>query len=327
MKEDFFIEIIKTTLPESARYIGDDTAYVEEKDLVLTQDTLIEGVHFRQTTISAYYLGRKSIAVNLSDIAAAGGIPLYVLISLSMPSSIPENFVKDFYRGVNDICKEFGVFVVGGDLTKAFELTISVCAIGKANNLSPANRRNARNGDIVVVTGNHGSSRAGFEILENPDRFYNIKETTKEKFILAHINPFPQIKNGRKILEISKKPAMMDSSDGLGDALSKICKFSNVGMLIDFNKIPYDKSLNMLTNGQNELIKWVFFGGEDYELVATVSEPCFKKLLEQKIPVYPIGKVVCSKEQNFPVINIDNQCIKIDKKILDSELYNHFRGT
>ena len=142
MKEDLFIDLIKKMLPESSHFIGDDTAYVHKKDLILTQDTLIEDIHFRKSTISPYYLGRKAMAVNLSDIAAAGGEPSYALISLSMPEDIDENFIKEFYRGVNDISSEYGVLVVGGDLTRAFQTTISVCVLGFGNGLIPANRRN-----------------------------------------------------------------------------------------------------------------------------------------------------------------------------------------
>lgn len=143
MKEDIFINIIKQALPESASYIGDDTAYIREKDLILTQDTLIEDIHFRTRTITPYYLGRKSIAVNLSDIAAAGGVPCYVLISLSMPKNIDENFIKEFYKGVNSICKEHNTLVVGGDLTASEKIVISICVIGSGDGLIPANRRNA----------------------------------------------------------------------------------------------------------------------------------------------------------------------------------------
>ncbi len=157
MREDKFLNIIKEILPESSGYIGDDTAYLSEKDLILTQDTLIEDIHFRTSTINPYYLGRKAVAANLSDIAASGGVPGYILISLSMPKIIDDDFIKQFYKGVDSICKEYNVLVVGGDLTAAQKITVSVCVIGFGKGLIPANRRNSRK--FLIISGQNLSMR------------------------------------------------------------------------------------------------------------------------------------------------------------------------
>lgn len=351
MKEDLFIDLIKKTLPESAHFIGDDTAYVFKKDLIITQDTLIEDVHFRKSTISPYYLGRKSIAVNLSDIAAAGGEPYYALISLSLPEDTEQNFIEEFYKGVHDICKEYGVLVIGGDLTKAFQITISVCAIGLGNGLIPANRRNAKVGDFVIVTGNFGSSRAGFEILESgagvkknrnengqfslevlgnsflgeAEIENNISGEIIKKFIEAHINPVPRIKEGRIILRMAKRPALMDASDGLADALYKICVASNVSMVVNFDDIPRDKDLYTLTSDTAKIFKWVLYGGEDYELIGTVSERVYKKLMDSKIPVKKIGVVVSADNSPCPYVKFEDNIIKIDSDKMKSEVFGHFK--
>jgi thiamine-monophosphate kinase len=326
MKEDLFIDLIKKTLPESARFIGDDTAYIHKKDLIITQDTLVENVHFRKDKISPYYLGRKAIAVNLSDIAASGGEPSYVLISLSMPENTDESFIEEFYKGVHDICNKYGVVVVGGDLTKAFQLTISVCALGFGNGLIPANRKNAKVGDHVIVTGNFGSSRAGFEILENYERLgREIPKEIRKNFIEAHINPFPRIKEGRRILRIARKPALMDASDGLADALSKICLFSKVSMVINFDDIPYDKDLSLVAADETEIFKWILFGGEDYELVGTVSERAYKKLIDSKVPVKKIGTVVAGENSPCPYIKYKDTMIKIDSELMKKEIFGHFK--
>jgi len=330
MKEDLFIDLIKKMLPDSAHFIGDDTAYVHKKDLILTQDTLVEDVHFRKSTISPYYLGRKAMAVNLSDIAAAGGEPSYALISLSMPEDTDESFIEEFYKGVNDICSEYGVLVVGGDLTRAFQITISVCILGFGNGLIPANRRNAKVGDYVIVTGNFGSSRAGLEILEGKGdaslKANNVfVEKTRKKFIQAHINPVPRIKEGRIILRAAKKPALMDASDGLADALSKICLFSNVGMVINFDDIPYDKDLSLVAEDEAELFKWVLFGGEDYELVGTVSEKAYKKLITSGIFIKVIGTVVPAEDSSCPYIKYKEKMVKIDSEMMKNEIFGHFK--
>ncbi len=325
MKEDIFIDLIKKTLPESAHFIGDDVAYIHKKDLILTQDTLIENVHFRKSTISPFCLGRKAIAVNLSDIAAAGGEPSYALISLSMPENTEESFVEEFYKGVHEICSRYGIFVVGGDLTRAFEITASICMVGFGNGLIPANRRNAKTGDIVVVTGNFGSSSTGFELLEKNNNIKtDISEEIRNKFIEKHINPTPRIKEGRIILRTAKKPAMMDASDGLADALYKICHFSNVAMNINFDDIPYDKDLLLMKDDENRFFNRILFGGEDYDLVATVSEQAYKKIVNLNVPVTKIGTVIPADKKPYPFIKYKDKTIKIDSELMKKELFSHF---
>lgn len=326
MKEDLFINIIKKSLPESADFIGDDTAYVPKKDMILTQDTLIEDVHFRKTTISPYYLGRKAIAVNLSDIAASGGTPSYALISLSMPENIKEKFVEEFYKGVHSICEEHGVLVVGGDLTKAFQITISVCIVGFGNGLTPATRRNAKVGDFVIATGKFGSSKAGLEIIEkSSDVYEKLSLEVKDKFINCHVNPIPRIKEGKIILRTAKKPALMDASDGLADALIKICQFSKVGMEINFEDVPYDEDLSLVAKDEEELFKWVLFGGEDYELVSTVSDKVYHKLIQLDLPVKKIGVVVSEEKTSVPLVKFKDKVVKIDEKLMKKEGFGHFQ--
>ncbi len=328
MKEEKFLNLIKESLPESAGYLGNDTAYISEKDLILTQDTLIEDIHFRTRTISPFYLGRKSIAVNLSDIAASGGIPCHVLISLSMPKNINEKFVKEFYKGVHSICAENKVIVAGGDLTASKAITISVCAIGKTDGLIPANRKNAIPGNAVITTGNFGSSGTGLYLLEE---FYKktgfsekITEKIRTKFVNSHINPVARIKEGRKILESAQKPAMMDSSDGLADALYKICAMSNVAMEIDFGQIPHDVDITQVFSDKDMIRQKILFGGEDYELVATVSEEVYKNL-KKEIFVKKIGVVKKADDNPFAYVKFnDGKSLKIDSGILDSGLFRHF---
>ena len=329
MKEDNFINIIKNTLPESSSYIGDDTAYIAEKDMILTQDTLIEDVHFRKATISPYNLGIKSIAVNLSDIAASGGIPAYILISLSLPENIQENFLEEFYKGVREICSKYNVIVVGGDLTRASKITISVAVVGFGSGVNPSKRSYAKVDDLVIVTGNFGSSRAGLWILEeslsSSETIRKIPKPVSEKFIKAHINPTPRLKEGRVIASsCGTTTAIMDTSDGLADALYKISLQSNVSMEINYKDIPYDDDLSIITKIANiDFCKWILYGGEDYELVATVSVECFKKILLEQIPVRIIGKVIPSIN-NSVFLKMADKIIEINSNSLDNELFSHF---
>lgn len=312
-------------MPGSAGYIDDDTAYIPEKDLILTQDTLIEDVHFRLKTTTPHYLGRKSVAVNLSDIAAAGGVPEYVMVSLSMPEYTGESFVREFYKGVNSICEEYNTVVVGGDLTAAEKTCISICATGSGNGLIPASRKNASAGDIVALTGNFGSSRAGLHILEEPSG--KIPEKVKAKFIRAHINPVARIKEGRKILRAARTPAMMDASDGLGDALVRVCLLSNVEMEIEFGEIPYDKDIYKVTEDEHTVNDWILFGGEDYELVATMPGEVYEEL-RKEIFIRKIGTV--KPARNGPFANIrfkDGSIFRLDSSSLDEKpgLFRHFQ--
>lgn len=304
MKEFEFIEIIKKTLSDSS-FIGDDTAFWE--GLAITQDTLIEDIHFRRKTISAFELGQKAIAVNFSDLAAAGADPKCVLISLSLSKDANAEFVKEFYDGINLVCKVHGAIVVGGDITGNDKITITVTAIGKAD--KQIKRNSAKIGDIIFVTGEHGNSRAGLEILER-----NLPR--KEKFLKAHKTPSPRIKEGLVISQACDNPALMDTSDGLADALYKIATASNVSIEVDFEKVPQDEKI------QNKY--WVLFGGEDYELLGSVRPDDFEQLKSQ-IEVYAIGKVV--PKTGVPVIiQKDDKTLKLDKQTFESLSFDHFGG-
>jgi len=325
MKEDKFINLIKNLLPESSKYIGDDTAYIEDRGLILTQDTLVEDVHFRMSTISPYDLGIKSIAVNLSDIAASGGIAEFILVSLSLPENIDEDFVKSFYEGINHICKKYDVLVVGGDLTRASKITISIAVIGFSVGIQPAKRSLAKVDDIVITAGDFGSSAAGLWILEN--KISDISKEVSEKFIKAHVNPVPLLQEGREIVKYcSGSPALMDASDGLADALYKISLSSGVSMEVNYDEISVDKDLKEIAqkSGINP-VKWVLYGGEDYGLVGTVPETTYEELLARNIPVKPIGKVI--KPENSPevLIRYNDEIIKINSNSLDSEAFSHFK--
>lgn len=331
MKEDNFINLIKKILPESSMYIGDDSAYISEKDLILTQDTLVEDVHFRSSTISSYDLGIKSIAVNLSDIAASGGIPKYILISLSMPENIDYDFIKSFYEGVRNICQKHNVLVVGGDLTRAPKIMISIAIIGFGDGIVSAKRSNAKIGELVIATGEFGSSGAGLWLLEtqlkSPELITHISENIKDKFIKAHINPIPRLKEGRSIVESCEvSPALMDTSDGLADALYKICFQSNVSIEINYKDIPVDKNLEFTAGIANiSPDKWIFYGGEDYQLIGTVPEKCLKKLQSQNIDIKIIGKVIKSDNNPAVYIKLNDKITIINSETLNSQLFGHFK--
>ena len=253
MKEKEFIEIIKSTL--NSEYIGDDCAYLKSLGIVITQDSLVEDVHFKMDYMTPYQLGYKSVMVNISDICASGAEPEYLTISLSLPKHIDENFVKNFYKGAKEACGD--VEIVGGDLTGSDKIFVSVTAIGTANGRKISSRSNAKEGYKIIVSGEHGNSAKGLELLLTDKK-------EPEKFTSAHLMPVAQREFSHNIAKnITQDYAMMDTSDGLADALMQIAKASGVTLSVDTSKIPHDPSVDIET---------VLYGGEDYGLVAVVPD-------------------------------------------------------
>lgn len=256
-KEFKFLEIINNTI--NSKYLGDDCAYLEEYNLALSSDSLIEDVHFSTLFMSAYEIAQKALLVNISDILASGAKPKYALVNLS--GKLDETFIKEFYLGLNDVAKTYGVQIIGGDLTKADKINISITIIGDYKNRTPSKRSNAKNGYIVATAGIFGSSAQGLEDLKN-----GIKDN---EFIQIHKKPklYPEI--SEKISKnIKNSYAMMDSSDSLFDCLYQISNKSGVRIDIDFNKIPA-KTTNK---------DFVLYGGEDYCLVVCLNEEDFNNI-------------------------------------------------
>lgn len=330
MKEDDFLRLINEILPESRSYLGDDAAYIPDRDLILTQDTLVEDIHFKKSYVDPYNLGVKSMAVNLSDIAACGGIPLYALVSLSLPEETKEDFVRKFYEGMRSLCTKYNVLIVGGDITGSTKIVASITIIGSGMGIAHATRNNAKVGDFVVVTGEYGSSIAGMWLLKARTKGTNatqsISQELQDKLVKAHINPIPFVKEGRTIVENAKTPpALMDASDGLANALYKIAFESKVSMKVDYNKVPIEKNLYFIADIAGiELYKWVLYGGEDYGLVGTLSKDSLEEVLRHNVPLTVIGKVIKSEGEPVVRIKFEDSVQDITAETLGKESFNHF---
>lgn len=293
--EKELIKLIKTTLNSS--YIGDDCAYLKDLGIVISQDSLVEDIHFLRDKISPWQLGWKTASVNISDICASGAQPKYMTVALSIPKEINTKFVKGFYDGLKSACD--GVEIVGGDITAADKIFISATAIGSDKGRNISSRANAQPGQKIVIAGVHGSSAAGLKLLLEG-------KSEPEKLIKAHLEPVAQLEFSRKIATVqTDKYAMMDTSDGLMDALSQISEASGVGIDINFDKIPVDEEIKSFTNWQ----ELVLFGGEDYGLVATVDTP-----LE--------GAVIVGEITKGSGVTIDGQLYP--KALIDKKIFNHF---
>lgn len=303
MNEKELIKIIKSTL--NSDYIGDDCAYLKDLGIVVSQDSLVEDVHFKRDLITPYQLGYKSVMVNISDICASGAEPLYLTVSLSLPKDVDESFVEEFYKGAKAALN--GAKIVGGDLTGSDKIYISVTAIGSDKGRKISSRANAKVGYKVIVSGEHGNSALGLKLLldgtythqPHPDG------SEGEKFISAHLTPTAQRYFSHQIAsQIKVDYAMMDTSDGLADALIQIAKASDVTLSIESEKIPHDARVGM---------DLVLYGGEDYQLVATVPQNFLQNITDYTI----IGEVKSS-----------GTGLEIDGKSytdIDSKLFNHFK--
>ena len=299
MREKEIINIIKSTL--QSKYIGDDCAFLKDLEIVVTQDSLVEDVHFSLKFTDAYQLGYKSASVNISDVCACGAKPLYLTVAISLPAGIDNDFIKEFYKGIRFACSD--IEVVGGDITSSEKLYISITAIGSSKNRKIASRKNAKIGQKIIVSGYHGSSAAGLIQLFNGEK--------SGVFIDAHLMPETKIEFSKQIAEnIKEDYAMTDTSDGLMDALMNIASESEVCMSVDFNKIPHNKELEKFVNWHD----LVFFGGEDYELVATVPE--------ENIYGFVIGEV---KSGSGVEVNYDDKKILFTKEEIEKKVFNHFK--
>lgn len=318
MNEIDFLKIINNKLTYSS-LLGDDCAFLEDFDIFVTQDTLVEDVHFSLYTISPYLLGRKSVAVNLSDLAAALAEPKYLTVSLSMPSNVKSSFVEQFYQGVNDICCEYGVKVAGGDLTASEKVVVSVCAIGKRRSLFMSSRKFAKKGDNIVITGYHGSSAAACYALSS---FLFVDDV----LLSSHLNPTPSLPESKVLADIiDSNIAAIDTSDGLIDALFKISASSKHSLEIDINKVPVQKELIDFSIQNNlDYKKFVKWGGEDYHLVACVPDEILKKLDSELFTC--IGKVLNKSTEPHVFVRDNSFCEKITKDIFYSKMFNHFEN-
>ncbi len=308
MNETRLIEIIKDIT--KSRHIGDDCAVLPDLGITVTQDSLVEGVHFNLDWMSPYQLGVKAMKVNISDILASGAEPAYALVSVSLPNSFDDTFIGEFYKGLCEgadltTSKLKPVEIIGGDLTGGEKVFISICLIGKVYDRHVSSRSNACTGYKVVTCGEYGSSAAGFRLLQ-------AGKQEPAELIDAHFSPslYPEF-----ALAISQRTdvpyAMMDTSDGLADALFKIAKSSGVSLSIDFQQIPYNKKIEMFEDWES----LVLFGGEDYSLVA-VLPPAY-------IPpnAYIIGDVIDNIGSPL-IIKKYREVIKYSS--IDEFTFNHF---
>jgi thiamine-monophosphate kinase len=272
--------------------IGDDAAVIPAPEpgqlLVVTTDTLVNEVHFSDRTTSPEDVGWRATAANLSDLAAMGASSLGITVGLMLAGDVAVDWLERLYRGIADCLHQYNTSLLGGDVCRSPTIAISITAFGRVSPQHVLRRSAARVGDAIVVTGVHGASRAGLELLLHPELEAKLTVEERTSLIRAHQRPLPRL-DVLPVLweiveahpEISARPlAGMDSSDGLADTVCQICRASGVGAQIERTQIPLPPSLNRLVSPE-QAMDWVLYGGEDFELVLCLSLELAEALVGQ----------------------------------------------
>ena len=304
---------IELKTPETKRGIGDDCAvlhYGDDKDILVTTDMLMEGVHFDLTYLPMKHLGYKAAMVNLSDIYAMGGMPRQITVSVALSKRFTVEDMEEFYAGLQLACDAHGVDIVGGDTTSSRTgFAISITAIGEVEKGKAICRDGARETDLICVTGDLGAAYMGFQLLEREKEvYYKQIETAKTDAERMAISQ-PDFSGREYLLERQMKPearrdiilrlreagirptAMMDISDGLSSELLHICTQSQCGCRIYEERIPIDYQTAVMCEEMNmNLTTAAMNGGEDYELLFTVPIADHDKI-EQMEDVKLIGHI------------------------------------
>jgi thiamine-monophosphate kinase len=258
--------------------IGDDAAVLKlswNRYLLATVDTLVQGVHFPKGKVDFRFLGQKTLAVNISDIAAMGGKPTAALISLAIPAKIEVKKVEQFYRGLEEMAKKHQIAIVGGDTVASPKaIVISLCLLGEVKKSHLLRRKGAKVGDYICVTGKFGLA-------------------AKKKYSVV---PPVRLNEVELLARLGALNAMIDSSDGLAVSVRILAQASEVGAELWEKEIPREGSLEQ-----------ALYGGEDYELVFTVPQSKVDKVKRQVKGITVIGKIV---PQDLGIVVIDKSKLK-----------------
>lgn len=269
--------------------IGDDAAVIKPggANLVLTTDLLIEGSHFLRPLHPPFLLGRKSLNVNISDVAAMGGRPLYALLGLGLPPGLPHDWVERFFAGVRSAAETAQVRLIGGDLVRAEKILISLTLIGRARNY--IRRSGGKPGHALFVSGYPGRANAGQKLLQSGLR--PGRDRAADRLVKAFLDPVPQVELGLRLAKLGAASAMIDTSDGLSVDIANLCRESRVGAEVETERIPIAPDLKLC---RREPLLDALYGGEDYGLLFSVPPSKLKTVakLEKEFRLSRIGRLV-----------------------------------
>ena len=297
---------IKTNRKTTVKGIGDDAAVIKSGRSygLITTDMLVEGIHFNLIYTPFKHLGYKAVVVNLSDIAAMNGDPEQITVSIAISNKITLESIEDFYEGVKLACKKFNVDLVGGDTTTSITgMTISITAFGRVNKDKIAYRSGASDKELICVSGDLGGAYLGLQLLERELKVfqtdpYTQPDLTKYQYILQRqLKPEPRLDIIEKLKTQEIIPtSMIDISDGLSSELLHICKSSDVGCKVYEEHIPINHACNNICE-EFKIDPGIpaLNGGEDYELLFTVSTADYEKIKSIE-DIHVIGHITHKSE-------------------------------
>ncbi len=291
--------------------IGDDAAAWQGDDSIqlATVDSLIQDIHFTLGTTSWNELGWKALAVNLSDIAAMGGVPRYALVCLTLPDDTEVEDVAAMYEGMIEMARLHGVAIVGGDTNRAPLVSITITVLGTSREKHLLTRSAAVPGDNIAVTGYLGAAAAGLEMLTRQLRFTREAAAHLRR---AFLRPLPRIAEGPLLVENGVKAAI-DISDGLVADLGHICKASGVGAMVEIERVPVDPAVR--ENFGDKAVEMALAGGEDYELLFTAGAEVIDRVKQAaSCPVTVIGKITSDRPGEVELVKANGSSFSLPKK-------------
>lgn len=310
-----------------ADVVGDDAAVLtvrNNRSLVVTSDVLVDKVHFSDQTTSPEDAGWRAVAANLSDLAAMGALPLGITVGLSLPGTVAVDWVERLYQGMVDCLTQYSGAIVGGDICRSPVTTIAITAFGQVHPDQVIRRSTAKPGDALLVTGVHGASRAGLELLLHPEQGQTLNPEERIALIKAHQRPQPRL-DALPILQrfreadSSTSISGMDSSDGLADAVLQICRASGVGARIDRHQIPTPSIFKHWLSPEQAL-EWALYGGEDFELVLGLPIAMAQIVAQELAGAAIVGEIVAEPE----VLLVDSTGQQVDEVLSLDRGFQHF---
>jgi len=314
--------------------IGDDAALLETEpgqQLVVTTDMLVDGVHFSDRTTPPEAAGWRAAAANLSDLAAMGATPLGITVGLGITGDCSVNWVERLYQGMTDCLQQYNTYIIGGDIVRSPVITLAITACGQVSPHRTIRRDAAQPGDAIVVTGVHGASRAGLELLLHPELGQQLTSAERDFFINAHQRPKPRLDILPTLWEILDsqsqiRVAGMDSSDGLADAIIQICRASHVSARItrERGKVSLPPAITQLVSPQQAL-EWALYGGEDFELLLCMPAKTAQLLVKQLGPVAAIiGEIQSPGQDKGDPILVSTDKTSPDEVLSLNRGFQHF---